>query len=1020
MKVNEILQRINEVSSRTALATSDYDFLATHMPFKKLSYSMGGDSQSNKKQLSEEEFLEEEIYPERDEHKMIFVKGNTGSGKSHLIRWFYNKYKSRVDEKEELIILISRDSNSLKGTLNQIVDSDLFKGFKEEAEFKKIIQAGESLEKEKLKEDIPALLVSSIRSTTVIDISKREKNGIANFLGADIIREKVLFRDGGPISRIITGMIGSEDGQDEKSEKNFFKEDFDIVDTNILREMRDTEGDLGASTRAISYAEDIERSDSKKEQLAGILNDLVDEVIKKIIGLGRSDLQEVFKKIRSKLKQENMKLTIFFEDITTTTGIHKELIETLIVNHKETREDLCRIMSFVGITENYYSSQIRTNISDRAAYILEIEESSLIETKEDISKFIGLYMNAINQPKDKIKSWYLDSAEKKKLPVSDLNKDKKWSLVQLNSEREVSIYPFTKDALWNIYETRDSEGREPRGFLRLIINNVYANYNTVGIDYLLDLDVYDNVKIPDLKNPLDEEKINNFSNNNVDIKRRTETLIRVWGDGSLTNRIENGRKTIGNIDEDIFKEFNLPIISGEIKEEKEEADPISELEPELIRSSKPDRKTIEYEREITQLGQWREGHRLIGHKKYRDYLLDLCKKFINWEEEGISKYLIDILLTTSVLHIEGQNVDSSDGLTFKRDSELYYVLIGLIHWEYHGDRSWEFENGHKYILRITQYLNKYKKAILDLIQKPKGENWNFEDILLLNSYYFNLLNRRLEENLSIEEMYKLLFKKGNHIISNSYKELDEKWITLANIYNDTVDTSLNQEILIKYFHLPLGTASSGITENMDVYAYKIIESIKKLSDLNWDYGSYKVKIRSSIEIYRPLNFFEKEIQKKIPKLLDSISNNLDNLLVQLEAKYEGKLDESKIKTMSNNINIYLDMITDTGFINSKTIYDEIIYETDEKLIYSTYSRLEEYGKLSDFEKLLYISRNEIEILRDYNRNLTKLEEEIEEYNKNCKANLESMSDKNKDYTRTMEKMKEIESEIILQIERYLR
>lgn len=1019
MNSNDIVKRINEVSNLTALANTDYDFLATHMPFKKLSYGTVGNSENLKEELTEENFLEKYIYPSRSEHKMIFIKGNSGSGKSHLIRWFYNKYKNKVDENEELIILISRDSNSLKGTLNQIVGSDLFKGFKEEAEFKKIIEAGKFLEEKKLKEDIPALLSSAVRTTTKIDISKRERNKIANFLSADIIREKVLFREGGPISRIITSMIGSNNEEKTKNEKGFLKVDFDIVDTKILREMRDTEGDMGASNRAISFAEDIERSDAKKQEVADTLNSLIDEVIKDIIGLGRTDLQDVFKKIRIKLKQKDMNLTIFFEDITTTTGIHKELIESLIVNHKEV-EGLCRIISFVGITENYYLSQIQKNIEGRTNHILDIEESSLIENKQDLSTFIGLYMNAINQPKEKIEEWHLNYSQGQDLPISTLNKDKKWSVIKIDDEREVSIYPFTDDALWNIYQARDREGREPRGFLRLIINNIYSNYITDGVNYLLNMDVYNNTEIPKLKDPLDEGRIRMFSKGNEEIKKKIESLIRIWGDGSLVNRLENGTKTIGNVDEDIFNHFKLPKISGAIQ-------PSLSVPPEILIQPRPqepipqtDRKKIGYERAFSQLEDWRKGGKLFEHKKYRDSILDLCKGFINWEEEGLSKYLIDTLLTSAVLNIEGQNVDTKSGITFERDDDLYFVLIGLVNWEYKGDRSWEFENSHKYILRITQYLNKHKESIMSLVQKPKGENWELEDILLINSYYFNLLNRRLKENLSIEELYLTLFNTSGVIVTDSDDKLDENWLILRNIYNKSQDLKLSQELLIKYFNLPQGIATAQISGNIEIYAYKIIEKIKTLNDLNWAIGNYKVKVERTIDIYKPVEFFRKEIFNKIPILLDEIGTNIEKLVENLESRYENELDERKIKSLSDNINLYLDTVVKTGFINNKETYDKIIYDTDEKLFYSIYKRSKKYNKLTDIGKLLYISKNDIETLYKYNINLIKLESGIEEYNKNCEANIATNLNENIDYKKMMEEVEETELEINLQIERYLR
>lgn len=1023
MKNKDIKKRIEDISHTTALSSTDYDFLATHMPFNKLNYSAGEETIKNRDKLSREElteemFIEQHILSNRDRHKMVFVKGNSGSGKSHLIRWFYNKYKNRVDENEELIILISRDSNSLKGTLNQIVSSDLFKGFHEEAEFKKIIEAGELLEEDKLREDIPALLASTIRSSDK-GIKRREKDNLANFLTTDIIRDEVLFKKDGPIDRIIISLIGDKDSKSKKAEENFYAKDFEIIDIEMLRAMRDTEGDMGASTKSISMAEDIERSDSKKEEIAELLNSFVDEVIKKIIRLGHSDLQDVFKKIRSKLKEEGMNLTIFFEDITTTTGIHKELLEALIVNHKEADDDICRIVSFVGITENYYSSNIQDNIKGRITDLLDIEESSLIKDKKDLSKFIGLYMNAINQSEDKIKNWYEQGARTRDLPISSLNAEKEWSLIGLEDDKQISIYPFTEDALWNIYSSRDKEGKEPRGFLSLIINNLYYNFIDDGTDYILDMDVYSGTSIPNLRDRLDETRILNFSEGNKELKDKTETLIRIWGNGTIKNTQENGKRKIGNISEDIFNHFKLPVILGEATNDTNKDHNDKDIKKNLEETPKieKDRNTREYEKEIESLDEWRYGEKLIKHKKYRDIIVDLYKKFINWEEEGISKYLLETMLTSAVINIEGQTVDQSRGILFKREDELYYLLLGAINSQYQGNGSWDFKDSERYILYITQYLNKHKKEVIKLIEKPKGENWELEDILLLNSYYINVLNKNIEKNFKEEELYYELFNSLESIISNNYSNLSEEWITLTNIYNNSMQSSLSQEILIKYFNLPLGVAVSKDSGNIEIYAYKVIRKIKQLMDMDWDLEEFDIKVEKSTEIYKPLEFFKKEVYKKIPNLINKRISDIKAVIESLEDKYGNNLNEENISLMKSEINIYLKEITEAGFINNKEKYNKIIYETDVRNIYNIYIKLKQIKELKNKDKLFIISEDNNKDLYKYNEELDQLYGDIKKYDKNCDAILETMSDENINYDEIITEIANIESNIVSIIDR---
>ena len=76
------------------MATEDAYFMATHMPFSQLAVYEGGRTQSAPKMFSEEEVFSRLICNPENDHRMIIVRGDNGTGKSHLIRFLKAKLEN--------------------------------------------------------------------------------------------------------------------------------------------------------------------------------------------------------------------------------------------------------------------------------------------------------------------------------------------------------------------------------------------------------------------------------------------------------------------------------------------------------------------------------------------------------------------------------------------------------------------------------------------------------------------------------------------------------------------------------------------------------------------------------------------------------------------------------------------------------------------------------------------------------------------------------------------------------------
>ena len=88
------------------MATEDAYFMATHMPFAQLEVYEGGQTTAKPLYKTESQIFDELICNPNNLHRMIIVRGNNGTGKSHLIR--YMKESWRIAQQQYIIQKLSK------------------------------------------------------------------------------------------------------------------------------------------------------------------------------------------------------------------------------------------------------------------------------------------------------------------------------------------------------------------------------------------------------------------------------------------------------------------------------------------------------------------------------------------------------------------------------------------------------------------------------------------------------------------------------------------------------------------------------------------------------------------------------------------------------------------------------------------------------------------------------------------------------------------------------------------------
>ena len=152
MNTNVVRKRINQVIKTDSVSSSQGDFLATHVPLNRLhlldSFQI---EPTSSVEYTEEAVYEDYVLNPDNRHQLITVYGQSGTGKSHLIRWFEARFEQDKPT-DEVVLFIKRSDNTLKGTIKQLLDKEEVRNIHRRDIYERLVEASISVEENKLKD----------------------------------------------------------------------------------------------------------------------------------------------------------------------------------------------------------------------------------------------------------------------------------------------------------------------------------------------------------------------------------------------------------------------------------------------------------------------------------------------------------------------------------------------------------------------------------------------------------------------------------------------------------------------------------------------------------------------------------------------------------------------------------------------------------------------------------------------------------------------------------------------------
>ena len=472
-----------------AEASSEAVSLAVHQPMTFEKRAVASEGVRILGRCDEHELLREFLTKTLPEGRMILpIVGESGVGKSHVVRWIYTQLQRLSDPDRRLVIRIPKGM-SLKGILGLILDSTPSSGL--EKYRREIERAQDAIDPSRaagqLCEDLAQTLQEMFEQAQQQLLENPTNAGareIEAFCRRDMLpalfrnqylRDMHFVRDSegsaGPARRLIEHLTESRGAGLEDDRKHVF------VDDDLSFGQHVDLKQLGPAER--NAVQKLERPE-RRHTAVRILNEALDGAKQRLL---RTDpaITELFDGVRRELLAEDKELILLIEDFAVLSGLQGQLLQIVIKEAvRDGQQELCTMRTALAYTTGYH---IPETVRTRAGieYFIPNNPGDEQDTLKRIERFVGAYLNATRLGRKRLEDAY----------HSEVDNSKKWipsfeaglepgDLAILEafgrSPDGYWLFPFNSQAIRTF--AREASGHDghvdynPRFIIRLVIDRV--------------------------------------------------------------------------------------------------------------------------------------------------------------------------------------------------------------------------------------------------------------------------------------------------------------------------------------------------------------------------------------------------------------------------------------------------------------------------------------------------------------------------------------------------------------------
>ena len=629
-------------------------------------------------------------------------------------------------------------------------------------------------------------------------------------------------------------------------------------------------------------------------RVADYMNTLVNKVIQTCAGLEPGDFEQVFVEIRKEIKRQGKNLTLLIEDVTAFTGVNVALLNVLTTEHTGMYEsqELCRISSIVGTTEKYFNVNFMDNHKDRVTQFFVIPNDVFGEDQNSLYEFVGRYLNAMSLRGDILDDWVKNGASMKEYPIHKGEEKSLWDTVEIAKGKELSLFPFTKKAITNLYMCiLQPDYRTPRYLLRDVIERAMRNY-------LFKKESFPEFAIERINDiPFESLYVSTYIHQQVEESQadRVERFIRVWGNASDLEYEESGIKYLGGMPIGFFDDLGIPTFTGRKgdKPVKASVDPVKQLSDgsDITQPPEPIGPKVDPAMADFLLGQrtlqiWIDGGELnvgattkdvVNITKARD---EINKRFlisaINWQIEGVSlDNLNRVKATKDFIGFERQKRAAKNALTIlPADRETQGVLEAFLAYVTLGNGSWNFDDSAMMVYRVQNWVEKWKKTIIQTVNVFDNQSVDYQDCAIATEMIREIMQGVFTgtkvEGIPITNLMAKNLKKA---VQNSHCT---EWNSLVSMLLNNDEKV--KDVITQYYNIIQGNLKSS---QVFIRATEFNSDVRKVQKAKLLIPDEQILLNDPIPQRREIREIYEKIYTRIPKVAEAEKEKANRLLEQI-------------------------------------------------------------------------------------------------------------------------------------------
>ncbi|MEG3632172.1 protein DpdH [Micromonospora palythoicola] len=377
--------------STEAVSPSTSVFLATHAPLRisrrdpQLRADVAGTT------VTEEDVLQDFLHrPLGNGVLLMPVIGEPGTGKSHLVRWVYERTRRRPAD-NRVVIHVPKASTSLRALVRILLDREDIISEKLIQLRRQVDDLASGMDEQALQRHLLFALAEAVAAADPgTDRNRRALVGPTKL--AMVLRDVHvgghLSQEGALIPRLAASLLHDRgDGEADRPTQ------FTPADLPHIADV-----DAAASDVRSLLTMMMDRPLLQKAA-ADLITENLSTAVQQVFKLG-GRLQDAMLTIRQEYHKQGKEIILLIEDFAVIQGLQRDLLDALIeAGVRDGRQVLAPVRTLMAVTTGYYRDLAKTVVSRVEAatpYVYDLDAAFDSETKGagHTMDFVGRYLNA--------------------------------------------------------------------------------------------------------------------------------------------------------------------------------------------------------------------------------------------------------------------------------------------------------------------------------------------------------------------------------------------------------------------------------------------------------------------------------------------------------------------------------------------------------------------------------------------------------------------------------------------------